>query len=525
MEQRAHQVGHEQQRDQYGDQRDRQRHQGEANLAGTFQRRLAWAFTVFQVAGDVLQHDDRIVHHEAGGNGQRHQREVVERIAGQQHHRERTDQRQRHRHAGNQRGRQVAQEHPGHQNHQRDGQHQFLLYAAHGRTDRFGAVAEHGHLHAGRQRGLQLWQQRTYLLDHGDDVGAGLALDVHQHRRGGAAPCRQLAVLGTIGDGRHIAQPQWCALAPGQHQCAVLGHAAHLVVGIEHHRADRAIEAALGQVDVGRGDRGADVVHAQVVGGQCARIDLDAHGGALATGQTNQTNTRQLRQPLRDAGVDQVMHLRQRQALRGHRQGQDRRVGRIDLAVHRRHRQITGQEAAGRVDRRLHVLFGHTQRHLQAELQGDYRGAAGTGGRQLFQAGNLPELALQRRSDGARGQLRAGTGVERGDLDDRVVDLRQRRHRQQAIGQYPGQQQRHHQQGGGDRAQDEGAREVHAPALVDASSVMISTAVPSSSPSMPSITTLSPATRPERTATRPSSAGPRTTVRRCALLFLSMMCT
>ena len=34
---------------------------------------------LLEIARDVLEHDDRVVDHEAGGDGQRHQREVVER--------------------------------------------------------------------------------------------------------------------------------------------------------------------------------------------------------------------------------------------------------------------------------------------------------------------------------------------------------------------------------------------------------------------------------------------------------------
>ena len=41
---------------------------------------------VFEMAGDVLHHHDGVVHHEAGGDGERHQREVVERVAEQVHH-------------------------------------------------------------------------------------------------------------------------------------------------------------------------------------------------------------------------------------------------------------------------------------------------------------------------------------------------------------------------------------------------------------------------------------------------------
>ena len=58
---------------------------------------------VLDMADDVLQHDDRIVHHEADGDRQPHQRQVVEAVAEQIHHRERPGQRQRHGDAGDDR--------------------------------------------------------------------------------------------------------------------------------------------------------------------------------------------------------------------------------------------------------------------------------------------------------------------------------------------------------------------------------------------------------------------------------------
>ena len=39
----------------------------------------------FYVSGNVLQHHNRIIHHKAGGDGQRHQRQVVEAEAAQVH--------------------------------------------------------------------------------------------------------------------------------------------------------------------------------------------------------------------------------------------------------------------------------------------------------------------------------------------------------------------------------------------------------------------------------------------------------
>ena len=54
--------------------------------------------------------------------------------------------------------------------------------------------------------------------------------------------------------------------------------------------------------------------------------------------------------------------------------------------------------------------------------------------RHLRQARDLAELLLERRRDGRRHGLRIGARQLRGDLDRRVVDVRQRRDRQQRIG-------------------------------------------------------------------------------------------
>ena len=58
---------------------------------------------LLQIARDVFDHHDRVVDHEAGRDGQRHQRQVVDAVAEQVHHAERSDQRHRNGDAGNDR--------------------------------------------------------------------------------------------------------------------------------------------------------------------------------------------------------------------------------------------------------------------------------------------------------------------------------------------------------------------------------------------------------------------------------------
>jgi hypothetical protein len=98
------------------------------------------------------------------------------------------------------------------------------------------------------------------------------------------------------------------------------------------------------------------------------------------------------------------------------------------------------QEIRGAVDGRLYFLFGNIDVEVQVELQGDDRAAERADGGHLIQPGNFAELPFERR--GHRGGHHFGTAarVKGLNLDRRVVDLRQRRHRQLAIGDKADQQ-------------------------------------------------------------------------------------
>ncbi len=63
---------------------------------GAFQRGFERRHSFFKEAADVLDHHDGVIDHETGGDGERHQRQVVERVAEQVHHGKGADERQRH---------------------------------------------------------------------------------------------------------------------------------------------------------------------------------------------------------------------------------------------------------------------------------------------------------------------------------------------------------------------------------------------------------------------------------------------
>ncbi len=313
-----------------------------------------------------------------------------------------------------------------------------------------------------RQAGLQLRQDLLDAVDHGDHVGTRLALDVHDHRRLLVRPGAEADVFCTIDHIGHIRDADGRTVLVGNDEVAVFIGRTQLVVGIDGGGARGAVETALGLVDVGVANGGAHVIQVETERGYRTRIQLHAHGRTLAARQAHQTNAGQLRNLLRQAGIDQVLHLGQGNGLGGDRQRDDGRISRIDLAVDRRHRQVRGQQVAAGVDGGLHFLLGHVQAEIQIELQRDHRSPAGAGGGHLLQARHLAELAFQGRGDRGGHHVRTGAGIERDHLDGRVIDFGQGRQRQEPVGHDAHQQDRQHQQGCGDRPQDELARGIHA---------------------------------------------------------------
>ena len=171
---------------------------------------------------------------------------------------------------------------------------------------------------------------------------------------------------------------------------------AQLIVRVQHERALGPVEVSLRLVDVGGGDDGAQVLQVQAVRRQGLRVGLDADRRTLAAGDAHQADAGKLRQLLRHARVDEVVHLRQRHGLRRDRQREHRRVGGVDLVVDRRLRQVVRQQVVGRVHRGLHFLLGHVERLLEREAQRDDRRAARARRRHLAQARHLAELPLER---------------------------------------------------------------------------------------------------------------------------------
>ncbi len=130
----------------------------------------------FEMARDVFHHHDGIVDHETGGDGERHERKIVEAVAEQVHHREGAEQRCRHCDRRNESRARISQKNENHEDHQNDGNDQRALHVADGGADGGGAVEHRWSRRCRRESTLSDdGKLRFDRVDGLNDVGAGLA--------------------------------------------------------------------------------------------------------------------------------------------------------------------------------------------------------------------------------------------------------------------------------------------------------------------------------------------------------------
>src|ERR1019366_3619275 len=149
-EQPAQNARHEQDGDEDGGQRERHGDNGEADFPGTRERRRVGLLAVLDVADDVLQHDDGVIHDEADGEDKRHHGNVVDAEIQQVHDREGAHDGEWQGHGGDHGGGEIAQEQEDHQDDQGQGGGHGELNVVEGFADVLGAVAANSQVHGGR---------------------------------------------------------------------------------------------------------------------------------------------------------------------------------------------------------------------------------------------------------------------------------------------------------------------------------------------------------------------------------------
>ncbi len=251
-----------------------------------------------EMAHDVLHHHDRVVHHEAGGDREGHQREVVDAVADQVHEGEGADERHRHHHAGDRGGAPVAQEQEHHQDHQGHRDHQRVLDVRHRGADGHGLVEHRGQGHVGGQQRVQLGLRLADAVHRVDHVGAGLAEDDEQRGALAVGEADRAQVLDRVAHVGHVLQADRGPVAPGHQQRAVLRRVADLVAGADLPGPLRPVDLALRPVDVGAGQHRAHVLEPDAVARERVGIELHPHRGQRAAAHEHLAHPVELRQLL-----------------------------------------------------------------------------------------------------------------------------------------------------------------------------------------------------------------------------------
>ena len=108
------------------------------------------------------------------------------------------------------------------------------------------------------------------------------------------APAGDAGVLHRLHHLADVAHPHGGAVVGGDDHRPILLGVAELVVDVDGLGQLRAVEAALGQVDIGLGEGGTHVFQAEAVTGEAGGIDADADGRPLSALDQHSADTADL---------------------------------------------------------------------------------------------------------------------------------------------------------------------------------------------------------------------------------------
>src|ERR1035438_3095516 len=464
LEQAAQHATQEEHRNEHGGEGKRHADDGEADFrrAGVRggERRLAQ----FDMADDVFQHDDGVVHLAADGKDQRHHGQVVQAVIQQVHDGEGADDGKRQGQAGDDGSRDVAQEQEDHQHHQAEGQDHSELDVLVAFADAVGAVVEDIHVHRGRQLVAEDGEQVLDAVGNFDGVGAGLALDGEND--GAAAelalvePGGGLIVLHAIDDGAEFIEAHGGSVAIGHHDRLVLVRVEQLAAGLEGKGALRTDDGAGGEVNVPVLERGFDFVDADLAGGESVRVHLHVHGVFLGALHLHLGDAADHGNALGDAGFGVLVEGPEGQGGRSQGEIENGLVGGIDLGEGGRRRHALGEKAGGLGDGGLHVDGGAVELAGEIEFEGDLGVAERVRTGHRIHAGDGGELVFERGGHGGGHGFGAGAGESGGDQQGGEIDVGQIANRELTVGHATEQGDGGHQQAGGDGPLNKGLGDV-----------------------------------------------------------------
>ena len=144
-----------------------------------------------------------------------------------------------------------------------------------------------------------------------------LSAECARWHHGRVHPGGQAHVFHVVDHLADVPQAHGRAVFVGDDDVRVFLGGKDLVVRADGVGLPRAVETALGRVDVVLSQRGADVLQADAASGNGRRIDADAHGRFLIAFDGHETDAGDFAEFLREHGVGKVVDFFQRQRVGG----------------------------------------------------------------------------------------------------------------------------------------------------------------------------------------------------------------
>ena len=230
---------------------------------------------LFDEPVDVLEHDDRIVDHDADRQREREHGHQVQREPHVPDQSERRDNRGRDRNGRDDRRSQIREEQQHDQCRQNGPDNEVLFDVVDGGFDEIRRVAHDPHRVAGRQR---RFETRQSILDRANDfhgVGAGLPPDLQQHRADAVDVRERIGLRLAVLHARHVADANGMAFLLSNDDVGEFGDGLHATARAQRDRLRSLIDAAPGDLDVLRLQCAGDVGDRQVVRAEPIAVEPD----------------------------------------------------------------------------------------------------------------------------------------------------------------------------------------------------------------------------------------------------------
>jgi len=286
------------------------------------------------VAEDVLQHHDRIVHHQPDRQHQRQQRQGVDREPCKCHECKGAHQADRNSDDGNDGCPEGAQEHKNHQSNQHHRFQDGLVHVFDRTVDEHRVVVGYVNRHARWQVGLQLGDHLAHAGRQAQRVGGGLA---DHAGRDGLAPV-QAHGAAFVGSGflhaRHVADLDRETVHTFDGDVAELRGAHQVGLRCDAELPLLRLDAPTGHFEVAAADGVFHVLRGQAVGRQARGVEPDPHGVFAFTKDTHVGHTSHRLQPGFNHPVHHVVDLQRSHGVAGERQPDHRKRIGLDLGDH-----------------------------------------------------------------------------------------------------------------------------------------------------------------------------------------------